>query len=83
MSNSVDPDQGRRSVGLDLDPDCLHVNSLNISEEMLDVPQENCCCFHYINIYVNVQAINSVIYLMLNKYIVLYCIDWQRTCWRN
>ena len=21
---------------------------------MLDAPQENCCCFHYINMYVNV-----------------------------
>ena len=32
-----------------------YINSLNISEEMLDAPQENCCCFHYINIiYVNV-----------------------------
>ena len=46
--------------------------SLNISEEMLDAPQENCCCFHYINMYVNVYAINIVICLMLNKYIVLY-----------
>ena len=50
----VDPDQGRRSVGPGLDPDCLHVNLLNISEEMLDAPQENLCRFHYINIYVNV-----------------------------
>ena len=45
VSNSVDPDQGRRSVGLGLDPDCLHVNSLNISEEMLDAPQENFVVF--------------------------------------
>ena len=29
-----------------------HYLSLNISEEMLDAPQENCCCFHYINICV-------------------------------
>ena len=50
VSNSVDQDQGRRSVGPGLDLDCLHVNKLNISEEMLDAPQENCCCFHYINI---------------------------------
>ena len=50
VSNSVDPNQDQRSVGPDLDPDCLYINSLNISEEMLDVPQENCCCFHYINI---------------------------------
>ena len=76
VSSSVDPDQGRRSVGLGLDPDCLHVNSLNISEEMLDASQENCCCFHYINISVTGYAINIVIYLMLNKYIiVLYCIS--------
>ena len=45
VSNSVDPDQGRRSVGLGLDPDCLHVNSLNILEEMLDAPQENFVVF--------------------------------------
>ena len=45
VSNSVDPDHGRRSVGLGLDPDCLHVNSLNISEEMLDAPQENFAVF--------------------------------------
>ena len=45
VSNSVDPDQDQRSVGPDLDPDCLY-----ITEEMLDAPQENCCCFHYINI---------------------------------
>ena len=45
VSNSVDPDQGRRSVGFGLDPDCLHVNSLNISEEMLDAPQENFVVF--------------------------------------
>ena len=45
VSNSVDPDQGRRSVGLGLDPDYLHVNSLNISEEMLDAPQENFVVF--------------------------------------
>ena len=50
VSNSVEPDQDRRSVGSGLEPDCLHVNSLNISEEMLDAPQENCCCFHYISI---------------------------------
>ena len=54
LSNSVDPDQGKRSVAPDLDPNCLHISSLNISEEMLDAPQENCCCFHFINIYVNV-----------------------------
>ena len=53
VSNSVDPDQGRRSVGLGLDPDCLHVNSLNISEEMLDAPQENFVVFTTL-IYVNV-----------------------------
>ena len=72
----MDPDQGRRSVRLGLDPDCcLHVFSLSISEEVLDDPQENCCCFNYINnIYVKVLAINIVIYLMLNKYIVLYLI---------
>ena len=40
MSNSVDPDQGRRSVGPGLDSDCLHVNSLNISEEMLGASQK-------------------------------------------
>ena len=40
VSNSVDPDQGRRSVGPGLDPDCLHVNSLNISEEMLGASQK-------------------------------------------
>ena len=45
VSISVDPDQGRRSVGLGLDPDCLHVNSLNISEERLDAPQENFVVF--------------------------------------
>ena len=45
VSNSVDPDQGQRSVGLGLDPDCLDVNSLNISEEMLDAPQENFVVF--------------------------------------
>ena len=46
VSNSVDPDQGRRSVGpVGLDPDSLHVNSLNISEEMLDAPQENFVVF--------------------------------------
>ena len=45
VSNSVDPDQGRGSVGLGLDPDCLHVNSLNISEEMLDATQENFVVF--------------------------------------
>ena len=28
------------SVKPDLDPDCLHINSLNISEEMLDAPLE-------------------------------------------
>ena len=50
VSNSVDPDQNQRSVGPDLDPDCLYINSLNISEEMLVASQENCCCFLYINI---------------------------------
>ena len=45
VSNSVDPDEGRRSVGFGLDPDCLHVTSLNISEEMLDAPQENFVVF--------------------------------------
>ena len=40
----------KRSVGPDLDLNCLRINSLNISEEMLDTPQENCCCFHYIYI---------------------------------
>ena len=40
MSNSVGPDQGKRPVGPDLDPDCLHIISLNISVEMLDAPQE-------------------------------------------
>ena len=32
--------QDLRAVGPGLDPDCLHVNSLNISEEMPDAPQE-------------------------------------------
>ena len=50
VSNSADPDQDQRSVGPDLDPDCLYINALYISEEMLDVPQVNCCCFPYINI---------------------------------
>ena len=79
VSNSVDPDQDLHSVGPGLDPNCLQVNSLNISEEMLDSPQENFSCFHYINIYVNVKAINIVICLMLNKYIVLYCIYSEAT----
>ena len=57
----MDPDQGKHSVRPDLDPNCLQINSLNISEEMLDAPKENCCCFHYINIYVCVYAINIVI----------------------
>ena len=47
--------------------------SLNISEELLDAPQEIRCCFHYINIYANVYAINIVICLMLIKFIELYC----------
>ena len=70
----MDPDQGQRHVRPNLDLDCLHINTLNISEDILDAPQENCCCFQYINIYVNVQAINIAICLMLNKYIDLYCI---------
>ena len=52
MSNSVAPDQGRRSVGPGLDPDFLHVNSLNISEEMLDAPQENRLVFTTFNMLI-------------------------------
>ena len=67
MSNSVDPDQDQRSVGPDLDPDCLYINSLNISEEMLYAPHENCCCFHYINICLCVGYKHCYMY-------ILYCI---------
>ena len=62
MSNSVDSDLGRRSVGLGLDPDCLHVNSLNISEEMLDAPLENFVVFTTL-IYMLMCRLQTLLYI--------------------
>ena len=79
VSNIVNPDQGRPSVGLGLDPDCLHVNSLNISEEMLDAPLENFVVFwgELIDKYKDINANSKTVftdYAMLKlEHIVSIC----------
>ena len=46
----ITPHRIANTFGPDLDLDCLLINPLSISEEMLDAPQDNCCCFYYITV---------------------------------